>query len=803
MKKNAALILIAMAIMSFSHGQKIVSSVSPREHLSLDEGWKFHLGDDWPDALGLKKAVQSNGPTQVKFADDTWRTINLPHDWGVELPFDKDKDNRNRGYKPIGFKFPATSIGWYRRTFNLPLSDSGKRFWLQFDGVFRDATLWVNGWIVKHHESGYIPFRADITDIVKYGGKNTISVRVDASKLEGWFYEGAGIYRHVWLDKTEPMAIAPDGIFVYTQFKNNQPVGNSTVKVEVNLLNKQFTLGKATVKCEVVSPTGKSVAKFNVVKSVDAISEKTVPLTAVITTPMLWSPETPKLYRLITTIEQDGKVVDQKETKFGIRTIAFDKDKGFLLNGKQYWLYGTCNHQDHAGVGAAMPDALQYFRVKKLKEFSNAYRTSHNPPTPELLDACDSLGMMVMDENRLLGSDEENMRRWETLIRRDRNHPSICIWSICNEEGVQATSAAGRVGASMQALAKKLDPTRSVTAAEHIGNVYSGLIGTLEVRGWNYHTEAMDAYHAAHPEQPSVGSEETSGMVDRGIYDKDTINKYVAGYSSCASPRNWPLIAERPWASGVFIWTGFDYRGEPSPYNWPCISSHFGVIDVCGFPKDNMYYYKSWWTKDTVLHLLPHWNLTGKEGKMTRVVAYSNCDEVELFLNGESMGKQTMKRNGELSWNVKYMQGKLSAKGYIGGKLVKEEMIETTGEAVSVQLIPDRTTINANGEDISIFTVAVVDAQGRIVPTANNKVNFELIGAGKIIGVGNGNPSCLEPDTYINGGWSRSVFNGLAQIIVQSTKEVGEIKLTASADGLQSVSSVVKTQASALRPSIQ
>jgi len=802
MKKNAALILIVMAMMSFTYSQKIVSSASAREHLSLDEGWKFHLGYEWPDALELKKAGGSRGPANVEFADANWRTVNVPHDWAIELPFEKTSD-KNRGYKPIGFSFPTTSIGWYRRTFELPLTDSGKRFRLQFDGVFRDATVWVNGWIVTHHESGYFPFSADITDIVNYGKKNTITVKVDASNREGWFYEGAGIYRHVWLDKTEPMAIAPDGIFVYTQFKNNLPVGNTTVKVEVSLLNKQFSSGKAMVKCEVVSPDGKSVAKFGAVESLDRTSEKTVLLASAISSPVLWSPETPKLYRLITTIEQDGRVVDQKETKFGIRTVAFDKDRGFLLNGQHYWLYGTCNHQDHAGVGAAMPDALQYFRIKKLKEFSNAYRTSHNPPTPELLDACDSLGMMVMDENRLLGSDEENMRRWETQIRRDRNHPSICIWSICNEEQLQATSAAGRVGASMQDLVKKLDPTRAVTAAESSGNVYSGLMSTIEVRGWNYNWSSMDVYHAAHPEQPSVGSEETSAMVDRGIYQKDTINKYVAGYSTCASFKNWPFIAERPWVSGVFIWTGFDYRGEPLPYTWPCISSHFGVMDVCGFPKDNMYYYKSWWTKDTVLHLLPHWNWAGKEGTIVRVVAYSNCDEVELFLNGESQGKQTMKRNGELSWNVKYTQGKLSAKGFIGGKLVKEEMIETTGEAVSVQLIPDRSTINANGEDISVFTVAVVDAQGRMVPTANNKVNFELSGAGKIIGVGNGNPSCHEPDTYIKGGWSRSVFNGLAQIIVQSTKEVGEIKLTASADGLQSVSSVVKTQASALRPSIQ
>ena len=633
MKKIVVLLAFAIAFIPKSYSQSVVSPTSPHEHLSLDEGWKFHLGDEWPDALGLKKAGGSSGPAKVKFADDGWRTVNVPHDWAIELPFDKTSD-KNRGYKPIGYRFPATSIGWYRRTFELPKTDSGKRFWLQFDGVFRDATVWVNGWIVTHHESGYFPFSADITDIVQLGGKNTISVRVDASNMEGWFYEGAGIYRHVWLDKTEPMAITPDGVFVYTQFKNNLPVGKPAVKVEVHLINKQLTSGKATIKCEVVSPKGKTVAKFSASDIINGNSDKTILLSSDIASPVLWSPETPKQYRLITKIEQEGKVVDQKETKFGIRTIAFDKDKGFLLNGKHYWLYGTCNHQDHAGVGAALPDALQYFRVRKLKEFSNAYRTSHNPPTPELLDACDSLGMIVMDENRLLGSDDENMNRWETQIRRDRNHPSVCIWSICNEEGLQASSAAGRVGATMQTLVKNLDPTRPVTAAENIGNVYSGLMSNIEVRGWNYHIDGMDAYHAAHPQQTNVCTEETSSMIDRGIYQKDTINGYVSGYSRCATGKYWSNIFDRPWASGTFIWTGFDYRGEPSPYSWPCISSHFGVIDVCGFPKDNMYYYKSWWTKDTVLHLLPHWNWAGKEGKTIPVVAYSNCEEVELFLNG-------------------------------------------------------------------------------------------------------------------------------------------------------------------------
>ena len=535
----------------------------------------------------------------------------------------------------------------------------------------------------------------------------------------------------------------------------------------------------------------------------------------------LWSPESPKLYKLITTVEigfagahMEGGIVDRKETEFGIRTFAFDKDKGFLLNGKPYPLYGACNHQDHAGVGAALPDALQSFRVKKLKEFGcNAYRTSHNPPTPELLEACDRLGMLVMDENRLLGSDSENLRKWEDLIRRDRNHASVAIWSLCNEEyAVERRVDGGRVGLTMQRLVKQLDPTRPVTAAEDVANEYKGLMSALEVRGWNYRIGGMDAYHAEHPDQPNVGSEQASTLCTRGIYTNDKVRGYVSAYDDNAPKWAnttefwWSFFAVRPWLSGGFIWTGFDYRGEPTPYAWPCINSHFGVLDTCGFWKDNVWYYQSWWTTNTVLHLLPHWNWAGKEGQEIRVDALSNCKAVELFLNGASLGKQTMKPNSKLTWKVKYAPGILSAKGFdASDKVIKETSVETTGEPAAIQLVPDRSTINADGADVSVITVAVADAKGRIVPTAGNKISFAIEGAGKIIGVGNGDPSCHEPDTiYAVGatGWSRSVFNGLAQIIVQSTKAAGEIKLTATADGLTPATVIITTQPSAGRPSV-
>jgi beta-galactosidase len=935
---------------------------SPREKLLLDANWKFHLGDDWPNMMVLSKAGQNSGPASERFNDSAWRTVNLPHDWAIELPFDRNSDT-SHGFKPVGPGFPQNSIGWYRRTFDLPASDAGKRIWLDFDGAFRDTTVFVNGWEVTHNESGYFPFRADITDVARVGGKNTVAVKVDASKFEGWFYEGAGIYRHVWLEKTAPVAIAPDGIFVYSTFSNNVPEGPAQIHIRTTVMNSSQTNGiDAFVNYEIIGPDGKVVELADNHSPISAnvlnLNPRLFGDNVTIKSYELWSPESPKLYKLITTVSVAGEIVDRQETEFGIRTFAFDTDKGFLLNGQPYELKGTCNHQDMAGVGAALPDALQYFRIAKLKEFGvNAYRTSHNPPTPELLDACDHLGMIVMDENRLLGSDDANMQRFEDFIRRDRNHASVGIWSICNEESTQTQPVAGRVGTTMQNKLLQMDTTRPITAAESVGDIFTGLPGALEVRGWNYHIgQEMDNYHNEHPEQPEVGTEQGSTVSTRGIYENDRERGYVSAYDvnvpswANTAERWWGYFDARPWLSGGFVWTGFDYRGEPTPYGWPCINSHFGIIDTCGFPKDNFYYYQSVWTTNAVLHLLPHWNWPGKEGQEINVWSYSNCKDVELFLNGQSLGKQAMQKDSHLEWQVKYAPGTLSAKGYdADGKVIAETKVETTGEPATVQLTPNHATINADGEDVSVITVSVPDAQGRIVPVASNMIHFELSGAGKILGVGNGDPSSHEPDTFIaqppvknisfndwrwklaivpggrgatipeyaadfddstwdktssegedgqlqegqsaifrqhlkltaddlanigiqihlgriddsgsvfvngqragesrnwedspiydikrflhegdnviavgvrnasgTGGlvmgvnveltgqpvapaWSRSVFNGLAQIIVQSTKDVGEIKLTASADGLTPVTATIQSAACTPRPSV-
>jgi beta-galactosidase len=813
---------------------------SPREKLLMDFGWKFHLGDapdvgnkfDYPevsdlakthvDEIGLEGELATNLPdsaagnlggdvsfVQPKFNDKSWRKLDLPHDWVVELPFDEKADLKH-GFKPVGADFPENSIGWYRRKFDLPASDKGKTLWLEFDGVYRDSLVWLNGHCLGRHVSGYSGFRYDITRFANYGGKNELVVRADATRFEGWFYEGAGIYRHVWLEKTAPLAIAPDGVFVWSEFTNNVPEGLAKIHIQTRLLNHGKPIsGTSDIKInsDIFTPEGQKIA-FAFVKNLAKFStEYSHENSTLIDLPELWSPESPKLYKLITTVESGGQIVDRKETEFGIRTVAFDATNGFLLNGKPYEIKGTCNHQDHAGVGSAMPDALQYFRVAKLKEMGcNAIRTSHNPPTPELLEACDRLGMLVMDETRRMDTNDFALGELKNLILRDRNHPSVFIWSLGNEEmylqgtrtnaGITpavAHDAAIRVITPMQNLAHELDPTRLCTVAMN-GGWGDGFSKVIDVQGFNYHTANIDKFRAAHPAQLTIGTETASTRVTRGIYADDKVNGYVAAYGSNGVERAqqwWPYYATHPFTSGGFVWTGFDYRGEPTPYKWPCISSHFGLMDTCGFPKDIYYYYQSWWTDKPVLHIMPHWNWPGREGQPIDVRCFSNCKEVELFLNGKSLGKKTMSSNWFLDWNVNYEPGVLSAKGYDGDKLVAETEIETTGAPASIQLTPDRSAINADGEDLSIITVSVTDAQGRTVPLADNLIHFKLSGPGKIIGVGNGDPSSHEADK----AKERKVFCGLAQVIVQSTKTSGKIKLTAITDNLPSATVAVSSQA--------
>lgn len=791
-----------------SQNNETSGSLKVRERLSMDRGWRFAFGHATDPAKDFNyagsyfsyyaKTGNGAGPAAMNFRDSSWRMLNLPHDWAVEMPFDS-RGTSSHGSKAVGVKFPETSVGWYRKTFVIAPSDLGKRISIEFDGVFRDARVWINGHYLGNEESGYTSFAYNITEFLNYGGTNVVAVRVDASLEEGWFYEGAGIYRHVWLTKTQPLHVARYGTFVTSELKQN----SAELTARVTVANEGQKEAQFDIQQQVIDANGLLLGEARVAgATLQPGRQGEYAGMITVANPKLWSIETPTLHTLVTTIRSGNVVVDQYETPFGIRSIRFDPDKGFFLNGKRVALKGTNIHQDHAGVGAAIPNALQDFRIAQLKTIGcNAYRCSHNPPTPEMLDACDRLGMVVIVENRLMGTSQYHANHLKEMILRDRNHPSVVLWSIGNEEwSIEGGDKGERISATMQTWAKEIDPTRPITQGIS-GGWGRGSAKVIEVMGFNYLKHGKtDEFHKNFPLISGVGTEECAFTQTRGIYEDNRPKSHLRAYDwdpsdwGSSAEAGWTYYAERPYLAGMFVWTGFDYRGEPTPFGWPAISSQFGIFDVCGFPKDVAYYFKSWWIEEPVLHLFPHWNWPGKENQEISVWVYSNCEEVELFLNGKSLGRKTMKRNSHLEWPVTYTPGTLLARGYKGGKEILTNKVETTGNPASGQLIPNRTTLDADGEDVAIITVQVNDANGRPVPTASNEILFTIEGPGKIIGVGNGDPACHEPDIYLTGQWKRSLFNGLAQIIVQSTREAGDIKLTATSQGVQSATVTIKTK---------
>ncbi|MGD1079590.1 MAG: beta-galactosidase GalA [Candidatus Sulfotelmatobacter sp.] len=764
-----------------------VAAVAPREHLLFDFGWKFFQGNgsdprrDLGFGMGQGDFAKS-GEFEFatgKFDDSKWRSLNLPHDWAVELPFVWDEEQQSHGYKPLGRRYPETSIGWYRRTFDIPREDVGRRIVVEFDGAFRSALVFLNGYFIGRNDNGYAPFRFDATDFLNYGAKNFLVVRMDASFGDGWFYEGAGIYRHVWLTKTDAIHLGHWDSYVRTAVKG----GAATLNLGTIVQNQGRQPESCRVGWQILDAAGKGVATAEAApQSVAPDGSATFTGTANIPNPALWSPETPKLYSAVVTVESEGKPRDAERVSFGVRTTAFDAGKGFFLNGEPVKLKGTCNHQDHAGVGAALPDPLQWYRVGVLKDMGgNAVRTSHNMPTPEWVEACDRLGMMMMCETRLMSSNPEGMAQLELVVKRYRNSPCIILWSMGNEEWTMMPQPQGvRVIDEMIARTHELDPTRLCTAAVN-ASFETHFPEQLDVMGFNYNLKVLDVWHKAHPKKPSVGTETASTVSTRGIYSTDKLRNWVSAYDlnhtswSELAEEWWKFYAAREWLSGGFAWTGFDYRGEPTPYGWPSISSQFGIVDMCGFPKDNFYYYKAWWGSEPVLHLFPHWNWEQREGEPISVWVHSNLDSVELFLNGKSQGSQKVLSLTHLEWKVKYEPGVLEARGTKDGKVVLVEKRETTGQPESIRLTADRTEINADGEDVAILRVEVLDKEGRAIPTADNMISFKVSGEGALIGVGNGDPNCQESDKAPK----RSLFNGLAQVIVQASKTPGTITVEA------------------------
>ncbi|MBL7720696.1 MAG: glycosyl hydrolase 53 family protein [Chitinophagaceae bacterium] len=791
-----------------------INTTAQRQQMNFDNGWKFHFGhaanpekDFNYSVVNIfsKSGAAVNTAIDPKFNDSKWRALDMPHDWAVELPF-VYKDNfdvMSHGYKPVGGLFPETSIGWYRKHFTIAKSDSGQRFQLQFDGIFRNANIWLNGFYLGNNKSGYVGVAYDVTDYINFSGDNVLVVRVDATQYEGWFYEGAGIYRHVWLNKYSNVHIEQDGVFAWSAIAGNK----ATVTIESSVQNNSTSTAVTTVSAYITDRDGRIVARSKDVSLSLAVNKRGISVNTVsVTNFRKWTLDDPYLYRVVVELRSDNRVADQKQIRFGLRQIEI-KANGVFLNGQHLKLKGVNNHQDHAGVGSALPDYLQYYRINLLKRMGvNAYRTSHHAPTPELLDACDSLGMLVMDEQRLLNSSPEYMDQFERLIKRDRSRTSVFMWSIGNEEGWIHTNSFGkRIAQTFIAKQKELDPTRTCTYAADLPNVYNGINEVIPVRSFNYRQFAVADYHRDHPEQPIIGTEMGSTVTTRGIYERDTIKGYVpdqditAPWWASKAEDWWTLAATNDFWLGGFIWTGMDYRGEPTPYQWPNINSHFGVMDMCGFPKNIYYYYKSWWTDKDVLHISPHWNFRDKgpgwnkpKGDLIDVWVNTNADNVELFLNGKSLGKKEMPRNSHLKWAVNYEPGKLEAVAYKKGKRLYKK-VETTGLPFEVVVTPYKTTILADGKDATVLNITVLDREGREVPDADNLIKFSIEGPGKIIGVGNGDPSSHEPDKCTDGMWQRTLFNGKCQVIIQAGAEKGMIKFEAKATGLWSGGTDIQT----------
>jgi beta-galactosidase len=725
----------------------------------------------------------------------------------VELPFVHDEAQQGHGYKPIGRRYPETSVGWYRRVIEIPENDRGRRISIEFDGAFRDALVFFNGYFIGRNDNGYAPFSFDLSDFINYGGKNFLVVRMDASFGDGWFYEGAGIYRHVWLTKSDALHLGRWESYVRSEARGNA----ATMSLGTIVQNEGKQTEVCRVRWQVFDVKGKPVATADATPQTIAVGGAVnFTATASIANPSLWSPESPALYSAIVTVESGGKARDAERIRFGVRSVLFDADKGFFLNGKPVKIKGTCNHQDHAGVGAALPDRLQWFRLAVLKEMgSNAVRTSHNMPTPEWVEACDHMGMMMLCETRMMSSNAEGLAQLELMVKRYRNSPAIILWSMGNEEWpLQSTEHGEHVVATMVARTHQLDPTRLCTAAT-TAPFENSVAKSLDVEGFNYTLKDIDDSHAAHPKRPSIGTETASTVSTRGIYSTDKLRNWVSAYDvnhtdwSEIAEEWWKFYAGRPWLAGGFAWTGFDYRGEPTPYGWPSINSQFGIVDMCGFPKDNYFYYKAWWGADPVLHLFPHWNWEERIGGIIPVWVHSNLDEVELLLNDKSLGSQKVQPLTHLEWKVMYEPGVLEARGSKNGKVLVTERRETTGKAATIKFTADRTEIDADGEDIAVLRVEVLDQEGRSVPTADNQISFKVTGTGALIGVGNGDPNCQESDKEPK----RGLFNGLAQVIVQSTRTPGTIVVEAyteewSGPKLPSTTLSITTKLTALRPSM-
>lgn len=747
-------IFLALCIMTLACAAR-----GQRQTLLLNNDWTFHLGhaasmaDDFGHGTEyftfLSKAVgQNQGPAWVQFNDSAWAHVNLPHDWVVDLPYSSEASH-SHGYKQVGWKYPQQSVGWYRKHFVIDKADEGRHISVRFDGIFRNAQVFCNGFYLGHEASGYATQVYDLSPYLNYGGDNVLTVRCDASVEEGWYYEGAGIYRDVWLIKRDARHYIDDVSYVWHDGR-----------LQVSVVSTDSCLNTLT------DAAGRVVAQG---RGVLAISQ-----------PRLWSPDDPYLYTL-RTATPGGE--DAVTTKVGLRTLTYDAAQGIRLNGRPIKLRGANLHLDHAGVGVAVPKALWEYRVARLKALGmNAIRCSHNPASPAMLEVCDSMGVMVIDENRLMGVNHEHLDLLRRMIVRDRNHPSVIMWSIGNEEWwIESGDKGEKIARTMIDYARQIDDSRPYTYGNSGG---FGIVKQVDVHGYNYIVQNdVDRRHREYPDWLVVGTEETTGCGTRNVYVTDSTRGWMVSINREGEERSqgeknviergWKFYRDNSWAGGLFYWTGFDYRGEPNPMKWPATGSQFGILDYCGFPKDEAWYLQAAWTAEPVLHIFPHWNLKGREGQPVEVWAYSNMDEVELMQDGKSLGRQAMPRDSHLVWHTTYRPGRLVAYGYRQGKRVVTQRVETTGPAARVTLKVSKQVLRADGQDIAVVDLTLVDAKGRTVPDACDKIMISLDGPAELLGWGNGDPGYKQAERP-QGADRRhaeiAAFMGQAQVIIRSVE---------------------------------
>lgn len=767
---------------------------------SFNSGWKFKL-----DSAGAYSDPSYN--------DASWRTLQLPHDWSIEGSFSESHPAGTGGGALPG------GLGWYRKTFTLPLASKGKQVFVEFDGVYCNSEVFINGHSLGIRPNGYISFRYNLTPHLRFGNvPNVIAVKVDNSRQpNSRWYSGSGIYRNVWLTTLSPSHIAHWGTFITTPKVSNT---TATVSIATEVVAEKGVQAKLVTT--IFDAAGRKVGAAT--SDVQPKNEQQVTVNG----PQLWSVDRPYLYKAVSQLIAGGKVLDIYETSFGIRSFYFDVTKGFFLNGKPLKILGVCNHHDLGALGAAINTRALERQLEILKAMGcNGIRTSHNPPAPELLQLADKMGFIVMDEVFDMWEKAKNpfdyhlaWEQWhrqdlEDFIRRDRNHPSIFVWSVGNEipeqwgDAAKGDSTGRTISRNLAAIVRSLDTTRPITTANNETGNQNHLLrsGAFDMIGYNYHHKEWGSALQRWPGKPFIVTESTSALQTRGHYDllpADSIRRWpeawdkpipgggnkdhtVSAYDHVSAP--WGSTHEEsvkellkyPNVSGMYIWTGFDYLGEPTPYPWPARSSYFGIIDLAGFPKDVYYMYQSVFTSKPVLHLYPHWNW--QRGDTVDVVAYYNsADEVELLLNGKTLGKRH-KEGSELhvKWRVPYEPGVLQAVSVKAGNKVLTTEVKTAGEAHRLVIKADRNIIKGNGTDLSFVTVELVDEKGVLVPNADNLVSFEITGAGFVAGVDNGSPVSMEPFKATQ----HKAAKGKVLCIVQSNGQKGVITLKATANGLQ------------------